>query len=154
MKKLKNNFIKYVALLSKMKTIDMQDMRHLNLFGKITQVRTRFCFNYNNLIIFWVPKNLVSRAIGENGRNIKRINEILSKKVKVVSKPEGIHEIKRFVEAIVSPVTFKDLEVKDNEIILTAGFQSKAALIGRNRRRLHELQKILKDYFGKELRII
>lgn len=154
MKKLKNNFIKYVALLSKMKTIDMQDMRHLNLFGKITQVRTRFCFNYNNLIIFCVPKNLVSRAIGENGRNIKRINEILSKKVKVVSKPEGIHEIKRFVEAIVSPVTFKDLEVKDNEIILTAGFQSKAALIGRNRRRLHELQKILKDYFGKELRII
>ena len=137
-----------------MKTIDMQDMRHLNLFGKITQVRTRFCFNYNNLIIFCVPKNLVSRAIGENGRNIKRINEILSKKVKVVSKPEGIHEIKRFVEAIVSPVTFKDLEVKDNEIILTAGFQSKAALIGRNRRRLHELQKILKDYFGKELRII
>ena len=143
-----------MALLSKMKTIDMQDMRHLNLFGKITQVRTRFCFNYNNLIIFCVPKNLVSRAIGENGRNIKRINEILSKKVKVVSKPEGIHEIKRFVEAIVSPVTFKDLEVKDNEIILTAGFQSKAALIGRNRRRLHELQKILKDYFGKELRII
>ena len=137
-----------------MKTIDMQDIRHLNLFGKITQVRTRFCFNYNNLIIFCVPKNLVSRAIGENGRNIKRINEILSKKVKVVSKPEGIHEIKRFVEAIVSPVTFKDLEVKDNEIILTAGFQSKAALIGRNRRRLHELQKILKDYFGKELRII
>ena len=143
-----------MALLSKMKTIDMQDMRHLNLFGKITQVRTRFCFNYNNLIIFCVPKNLVSRAIGENGRNIKRINEILSKKVKVVSKPEGIHEIKRFVEAIVSPVTFKDLEVKDNEIILTAGFQSKAALIGRNRRRLHELQKILKDYFGKELKII
>ena len=131
-----------MALLSKMKTIDMQDMRHLNLFGKITQVRTRFCFNYNNLIIFCVPKNLVSRAIGENGRNIKRINEILSKKVKVVSKPEGIHEIKRFVEAIVSPVVFRDLEVKDNEIILTAGFQSKAALIGRNRRRLHELQKM------------
>jgi len=143
-----------MVLLSKMKTIDMQDMRHLNLFGKITQVRTRFCFNYNNLIIFCVPKKLVSRAIGENGRNIKRINEILGKKVKVVSKPEGIHEIKRFIEEIVSPVTFNDLEVKDNEIILTVGFQSKAALIGRNRRRLHELQKILKDYFGKELRII
>ena len=137
-----------------MKTIDMQDMMHLNLFGKITQVRKRFCFNYNNLIIFCVPKNLVSRAIGENGRNIKRINEILGKKVKVVSKPEGVHEIKRFIEAIVSPVVFKDLEIKDNEIILTAGFQSKAALIGRNRRRLHELQKISKDYFGKEFKII
>ena len=67
-----------------MKTINMQDMRHLNLFGKITQVRTRFCFDYNNLIIFCVPKNLVSRAIGENGRNIKRINEILGKRLKFV----------------------------------------------------------------------
>lgn len=154
MRNLKNSFIKYVTLLSKMKTIDMQDMRYLNLFGKITQVRTRFCFKYNNLIVFCVPGSLVSRAIGENGKNIKRINEILGKRVKVVSKPEGIHETKKFIEAIVSPVIFKDLEVKDNEIILTAGSQSKAALIGRNRRRLHELQKISKDYFGKELKIV
>ena len=55
---------------------------------------------------------------------------------------------------IVSPVTFKDLEIKDNEIILTAGSYSKAMLIGRNKRRLHELQKITRDYFGKDLSIV
>ena len=132
----------------------MQDIRYLNLFGKITRITTRFCFGYNNQIVFCVPKKLVSRAIGENGKNIKRINEILGKRAKVVSKPEGVHDIRRFIEDIVSPVTFKDLEVKDNEIILTAGSQSKAALIGRNKRRLLELQKISKDYFGKELRIV
>jgi len=31
--------------------------------------------------------------------------------------------------------------------------QNKAALIGRNRRRLLELQKIAKGFFNKELRI-
>ena len=132
----------------------MQDMRYLNLFGKITQISTRFCFAYNNAIIFCVPKTLVSRAIGEKGRNIRKINEILNKRVKVISNPEGILEVKKFIESIVNPVTFKDLEVKDNEIILTAGSQSKAALIGRNKRRLFELQKISRDYFNKELKIV
>ena len=136
------------------KTISMQDMRYLNLFGKITYVSTRFCFSYNNQIIFCVPKNLISKAIGENGRNVKKISEILGKRVKVVFEPKGVHDIRRFVEAIVSPVIFKDLEVAENEIILTAGSQSKAALIGRNKRRLLELQKILKDYFEKEFRIV
>tara|TARA_Y100000031_G_C8061179_1_gene310696 strand:+ start:274 stop:672 length:399 start_codon:yes stop_codon:yes gene_type:complete len=132
----------------------MQDMRYLNLFGKITQISTRFCFSYNNQIIFCVPKNLISKAIGENGRNVKKINEILGKRVKVIPKPKGVYDIRKFVENIVSPVKFNDLEVAENEIILTAGNQSKAALIGRNKRRFLELQKISKDYFEKELRIV
>jgi transcription antitermination factor NusA-like protein len=97
---------------------------------------------------------LISKAIGENARNIKKISEILGKRVKVIPTPNGIHDIKKFIENIVSPVTFKDLEVVENEIILTAGSQSKAALIGRNKRRLFELQKILHDYFGKEFKIV
>tara|TARA_Y100000310_G_scaffold255681_1_gene263204 strand:- start:2707 stop:3120 length:414 start_codon:yes stop_codon:yes gene_type:complete len=135
------------------KTISMQDMRYLNLFGKITQISTRFCFFYNNSIIFCVPESLVSKAIGQNGRNIKKMNEILGKRIKVIPKPNSIY-VRKFIEDVVSPITFKDLEVAENEIILTAGSQSKAALIGRNKRRLFELQKISKDYFGKELRIV
>ena len=53
-----------------------------------------------------------------------------------------------------SPVTFRDLNVENNEITLTAGSHSKAALIGRNKRRLNELKQISKDFFGKELKII
>ncbi len=135
-------------------TIDMQDMRHLNLFEKITRVNTRFCFKYNETIIFCVPKYLVSKAISEGGKNVKQISVILRKKIKIIPIPLGIQHAKPFIEAIVSPVVFRDLEVKDNEIILTAGSQSKAALIGRNKRRLLEMQKIVKDYFGKEFRIV
>ena len=136
------------------KTINMQDMRHLNLFSKVTRVDTRFCFQYNNAIIFCVPAGMISRAIGEGGKNIREISYILGKRVKVVPQPRGIQDVKQFIENIVKPVTFKDLEIGDNEIIIHAGgTQSKAMLIGRNKRRLLEMQNIIKDFFGKGFRI-
>ncbi|MFH1586116.1 MAG: hypothetical protein ABIB79_05095 [archaeon] len=135
-------------------TIDMQDLRYINLFGSTTRISTRFCFKYNETIFFCVPKHLVSKAIGEGGRNIKKMNEILKRKIKVIPIPNGIQHARHFIEAVVSPVTFKDLGITDDEIILTAGSHSKAALIGRNKRRLLEMQTIVKDFFGKEFRIV
>ncbi len=136
------------------RTIDMQDMRYLNLFEKITRVRTRFCFNYNNMIVFGVPGPLVLRSLGPDAKNIKKIHHILGKRVKVVPLPQGSKDLKIFIEKIVTPVEFKDVEIKDNQVILTAGSRNKAALIGRNKRRLLEMQKIIHDFFGKEFKIV
>ncbi len=135
-------------------TLDMQDLRYLNLFEKITGIRTRYCFNYNNAVIFCVPKEFVSRALGPDVRNLRRISEIVKRRIKVIPIPKNSGDIRRFIELIVSPVTFKDLEIGTDEIILNAGSQSKAALIGRDKRRLIEMQKITKDFFKKDFRII
>ncbi|VVB83880.1 Uncharacterised protein [uncultured archaeon] len=138
-----------------MNTINMQDIRHLNLFSQITQVNTRFCIEYNNAIIFCVPKNLVNKAVGEDGKNIRRMSEILGKRIRIIPSPRGLYDAKGFILTIVKPVAFKDLEIKGNEMIITAGgTQNKAALIGRDKRRFLELQKIARDFFGKELKII
>jgi transcription antitermination factor NusA-like protein len=127
-------------------TLDMQDLRYLNLFEKVTRIRTHYCFEYNNTIIFCVSREFVSQAIGPDARNLRRISDIIKKRVKVISIPKDSQDIRRFIEMIVSPVTFKDLEILPNEIILNAGSQSKAALIGR--------EKITKDFFKKDFRII
>ncbi|MFH1452317.1 MAG: hypothetical protein ABIF88_04035 [archaeon] len=136
------------------RTIDMQDMRYLNLFSKITHIDTRLCFKYNEAIIFCVPRRFVSKAVGENGRNIKKMSEILRKRIKVIPEPRGIQDAKVFVEAIVSPVNFNGMEIADDEIVITAGSHNKAALIGRNKRRFIEMQNVIKDFFGKEFRIV
>ncbi len=82
------------------------------------------------------------------------MSHILGKRIKIIAVPKNIKDIKVFISAIVSPVTFKELEITPDEIILTAGNQSKAALIGRNKRRLLEMQKIVRDFFKKEFRIV
>ena len=135
-------------------TIDMQGIRHLNLFERITQIRTMYSFKYNETIFFCVPKQFISRAVGENGRNVKRLSEILGRKIKIIPTPQGIAHVRDFIRIIISPVEFKDLDIRENEVVLNAGAQSKAALIGRNKRRLLEMKKIIKDFFGKDFRII
>lgn len=135
-------------------TINMKDMMYLNLFTKITRVRTPFCFKYNEAIVFCVPKRLVSKSIGKEGENVKRLSSIFRKRIKIIPTPSGIENAREFIQAIVSPLTFRNLEVKDDDIIITAGNQSKAALIGREKRRFLEMQRIVKDYFNKDFKII
>jgi len=132
----------------------MRDLRYLNLFERITNIRTRYCFEYNNTIIFCIPGKLISKALGPNARNIRRISEILRKRVKIIFLPRNLSDARNFIGSIVSPVMFKDLEITPEEIILTAGSQSKAALIGRNRRRLLEMQKIVRNFFKRDFKIV
>ena len=134
-------------------TIDMQEIRYLNLFERIMGVSTRYCLKYNEGIVFCVPKALVQRAVGENGRNIREMSEILQRRIKVVAFPESLRDAEYFVRSVVSPTTFKNFEIRDNEIIITGG-DNKAMLIGRNKRRLFEMQKIVKDFFDKDFRIV
>ena len=134
-------------------TIDMQDIRHLNLFDKITHVQTRFCFQYNNTLVFCVPHLLLQKAVGENGKNVQTMKDILRKRVRIVAKPRGIQDAQSFIESIVSPIKINELKIVGNEIIILGNRQNKAALIGRDKRRLKEMQEIVKGFFDKELRI-
>lgn len=136
-----------------MKTLDMRFIRYLNLFEQVTRVRTKNCFSYNNLIIFAVPAPFVSRAIGEQGRNIKQMSEILGKKIKVIKAPQGFQDLREFIHSIIQPIRIKNIENTNGELVIVAG-RNKAALIGRNKARVEEMRDILDQYFGiKSVRI-
>ncbi len=133
----------------------MQTMRYINLLDKVSQVKTKRCFVYNNTIFFAVPKHLVSKAIGPSAVNVKRIQEHLNKKIRIIAESEELKDIGRFVKDVVAPVKFKSFEIKNNNLVLTAGSnQNKASLIGRNRTRFEELREILHDMFGIDLEIV
>jgi len=135
-------------------TIDMQDLMHLNLFGRVTGIKTSHIFKYNNIIFFGVPKELLRMAIGEDSSNLKIIGNTLKRRVRVVPIPQGREDMKNFFEKLTDPITFKEIQETESEITINSGGMNKAALIGREKRRLLELQKIAKDFFGKNLRVI
>jgi len=137
--------------------IDMQLMRYINLFERISRVSTTKCFVYNNQVVFAVPKSKVSTAIGKGAANVKKLNEILRKKIKIVAMPSDNSNsgIGKFIEDVVEPIEFNKVEIKGDSAVISAGRQSKAALIGRNRAREKELSEVLKNFFRiSKLRIV
>ncbi len=142
------------------KTIDMQVMRYINLFGRISRVSTTNCFVYNNTIYFAVPKNQVMFAVGRNGENVKQLSEVLRRKIRIVAEPnEGgdrIHALKKFIEEVVAPVEFTSLDLNNDGVLVLSGErEAKAMLIGRDRSKEKELAEVLERNFGvKEFKII
>jgi len=131
-------------------TIDMQSMRHINLFNKVCGVQTKYCFTYNNSLIFAVPTQKVSFAIGPNAKNVKLLSSKVGHKIKVIGLAENRTKdsISKFVTKLVEPVVITKLDVKDDEVVISGGRQTRASLIGRNRIREKELLNILKGLFG------
>ncbi len=135
-------------------TLDMRDLRYLNLFAKITKVDTRYFFEYNNMLVFCVPRRLIQKALGQNAENLKKMSGIVGKRIRVVAQPEGIEDAREFIERIVSPITFGGLEITADEIIMIGGKMNKALLIGREKKRLSEMKNIVKYFFKREFRIV
>jgi len=130
------------------KVLDMQFIRYVNLFSEVTKIRCNHCFEYNNTIIFAVPKKLVMKSIGKGNQNLEKLNHIIGKRIKIVAIPRGKEDIESFVSMITRPIKFKAIELKGDNAIINAGAQSKAILIGRNKIRLLEMTNILDQYFG------
>ena len=130
-------------------TIDMRLMRYLNLFSNISKVKTLNCFIYNNQIGFAVPESQVSKAIGKNASNVKKLGNILGKKIKILKMPKEINadSIKEFLEELTG-VEGINVEIENDLVKIGGTRQVKASLIGRNRAREKEIQEILASCFG------
>jgi NusA-like KH domain protein len=136
-------------------TINMQDIMHLNLFSKITRVQTSYCFSYNNILMFCVPRNKLSQALGKQGENLKKMSDKIRKRIRIIAKPNGTEDAEDFFKKIISPAEYKEFKITDNEIIVTAGGkENKAILLGREKRRLEEMKKIMKNFFNKEYKVM
>ncbi len=143
-----------------MKTFDMQFIRYINLFSKVTKVSPKHCFAYNNMLVFIVPKMAVEMALGRDASNLKKLSEILGKRIRVVGEPQGRKDMDGFLKVLVSPIQYEKLEVKNGlageEIIINAGgLENRSMLIGRGRARENELKAVVEQYFGiKNLKIV
>ena len=125
-----------------------QDIQYINVFERVTKIRPSDCFNYGVYLVFLVPGEGLSRAIGQQGVNAKKLSSVMNRRIKIISY-NGNNE--DFVRSIISPVKFKEIKVENGVVTIKAGPQSKALIIGKNSSRLKELKGILERYFKVEM---
>ncbi len=137
--------------MSKVK-FDSESMKLIALFESMTGANVRDCIT-NEKLIFIIGENEMGRAIGRNGANIKRMENSLKRRIKLV---EYSSDVLQFVRNIIHPVEV--LGIKNEEGVITIRGKdsgSKAMLIGRERQNINHLTGIVKRYFDvKEMRVV
>ncbi|MEM4330583.1 MAG: hypothetical protein QW273_01080 [Candidatus Pacearchaeota archaeon] len=92
-------------------SLDMKSMMYLNIFEKITRVKAKKCFFYNNILFFVVEKGDVSKAIGKDGLISQKVIKVLKKRIKILPKPETKKEIEDFIKKVIEPIVVDKLNL-------------------------------------------
>ena len=127
-------------------------MKLIMLFESMTGARVKDCI-FNEKLIFIIEENEMGKAVGKNGANIKKVENILKKKIKLIEfNPNILH----FVRNMIYPIELADVKEEDGVITIHGkNTITKAMIIGRERQNLNRLIEIVKRYFKvKEVKVL
>ena len=129
--------------------LTQDSIQYINLFERLTNANVKGCF-FNSQLIFVVEEGHASKAIGKNGVNAKKIENLINKKIKIV---EYNKDPVNFVKNLIFPLKIKEFMFNNDIIELYADNNTKALLIGRNSQNLDHLNDIVKNFFNIKVKI-
>ena len=132
--------------------LDFDSMKLITFFESMTGAKVKDCI-INDKVIFVIEENNMGKAIGKNGINIKKMENALKKRIKLV---EFSNDVLQFVKNFVYPIELQDVRQDDGTVIIHGkDTTTRAMLIGRERHNIHYLHKIISRYFDvKEIKVV
>ncbi len=128
-----------------MNKYDLKTIQIINMFESKTHTSVKNCFFYNEMLVFIVGENQGGKAVGAQGKNVKQLNTLLNKKIKVV---EFNLEPVKFIKGFISPIVAEDINVEEKTMnVKVSSTRDKGVLIGRDRKNLNILKELVKKYF-------
>ncbi len=132
---------------------DVNSIKTISLFENITRTKARDLIEEENQLIFIVEPFMVGKAIGKAGANIKRLEQMTKKKVKVA---EYNPDVCKFVKSLIMPLRAEDIVLEDKIITITGSdTKTKGLIIGRNAANLRKLEEYVKRHFDiEEIKVV
>jgi|TARA_B100001971_G_C18170625_1_gene526895 N utilization substance protein A len=131
---------------------DQKLIQYLTLFENMTRVKVKDVFLKGELVYYVVWKKDLAKAIGPKGMMIKKIENMVKRRLKVVAYSDNVIE---FVKDLL--YGFDVEKVEENEGIVKIScknVKTKGLLIGRERKNLSGLKDIILRYFKiKDLQV-
>tara|TARA_Y100000310_G_scaffold296626_1_gene329024 strand:+ start:17181 stop:17594 length:414 start_codon:yes stop_codon:yes gene_type:complete len=123
---------------------DIKLIKYISLFETLAGVNVKDCID-TEPITFVVEETQIGKAIGRNGANVKRLERVFNRKIKIL---EFNPDVLQFLKNLVYPIKADDMQIKDNTVIISVRDNtSKGLLIGRESQNLKNTTQIAKRYF-------
>jgi len=124
---------------------DADAMKFMSSFEFITKSKVKDFVAGDNFLLFIVPKGFARRAVGPNGSNVRRMEKVFKKKVKVV---EFASEPVSFIKNLVYPLKVTDVIKEDGVFTLVpVDSRTRSILIGKNACNLRFYESVVKRFF-------
>jgi N utilization substance protein A len=127
--------------------ISQETLRYMQLFESVTSVRAKEVMEEEDTIVFLVDKGKLGQAIGKGAHRLKKLEELLKKKVKIVE----FDDEENFIRNLFKPFPLTSLDIRDE----TAGRvayvavepKDKGKAIGEKGKNLHIVKKLVKKHY-------
>ncbi len=122
-----------------------------SIMERMTHARVKDSFQDGDLVCYIVAPGEMGKALGKGGSSIRKIQEKLGKKVKII---EFNDDVTKFVRNIILPLRVEKITIEGNTIIIEdSQKKTKSLLIGRQGRNLELLKRAVKRFFSVEIKI-
>ena len=132
-----------------------EQIKLMSVFQNVTGVVARDCIIEEDKTIFVVDSRKVGKAVGKNGKNVKKLEELLGKKIEVVGYSD---DITRFVKNLFYPAHILAVTVSDKNGKKVAHVhmdkESRRMLESRLPSRMKVAKTLLKRYFNVDSLVV
>ena len=128
-------------------------IKFISMFESLTRASVKDCFMQDDRIVFIVRENQIGLALGKGGSNIRRLEGVFKKKIKIA---EFSPDLLQFIRNLEYPLEIKEITEKEGIVTITPpDSRTRGYLIGRAAVNLRNVEEIVKRYFEvKSIRVI
>ena len=116
------------------------------IMERITRARVKDCFKEDDIFYFIVASGELGKAVGKGGSSIRKVQEELGKKIKVI---EFRNNLATFVRNVIFPLKVEEIIEEEGIVkIKERSKKTKSLLIGRDGKNLKLINRAVKRFFN------
>ncbi len=124
-----------------------------SLMERVSKAKVKDCFtDEEGTIYFVVAPGDLGKAIGKGASNIKRLQQELQRKIRVIEYSENVAE---FIKNIIYPLRIQSItEEQETVVIKETNKKAKSLLMGRQGRNLKLINRAVKRFFPHQIKVV
>ena len=132
--------------------LDQEVLGLSSLMERLTGARVKDCFRDDHeTVYFIVAPGELGKAVGKGGIHVKRVQQELGKKIRIIEFSPSVPE---FIRNIIYPLQVEKIIEEESILLQESNRRTKSLLIGRDGKNLKLINRAVRRFFHKEVKVI